>query len=170
MSVLLFIVFIAIVLVVGFLYAPINLYVDTDQNRYEIYQLPVFRFSVVHSADTFLPNLRLFGINIRVRGQQKKASVKTKNTKTKRPFHRPLASWRYLATRVITSFKVNQAVVDIDTDDVIVNAQLIPLFMAVNNKHVHCSSNFNGRVYLHLEMSNQPARLLWIFIQFLIKK
>lgn len=161
-----------LLLITGFLFAPVSLYVDTIQGCYEVSQAPAFRFHIVIKDGAIVPRLQLAGINVPLQSKAKTKSVKRTETKPakKSGFRRSLAAWRFLIERSLRSFDVKQAVVDLDTDDVVLNAQLSPLFFLASRGPLQLSTNFNGRVYFHLEARNRPARLLWIFLLFLIKK
>jgi len=169
MQVLLIILVILLILIFAFLFTPIIFYIDTEQKRYEIFQAPVFRFFVTIENNTIKPKLKLAGITIPLKSGKPKAEKK-KKPKTKSRFKKSTAAWRFLVGKILRSFKIRRAIVDLDTDDVVLNAQLVPVFLAISQGPFHLTSNFAGRVYFHLEMNNKPARILWIFIQFLTKK
>ena len=175
MWVLAAILIVLIILVAGFLFSPVSLYIDTDQSRYEVSQLPVFCFFVSIKNGEFIPSMRLAGFNIPLKSKEKKPKI-TKPKKApaeKKPstrFHKSFATWRFTLHRIINSFTIKRAILDLDTDDVVLNANLVPVFLMLSNRQVTLNSNFSGRAYFHLEAENRPARLLWIFIQFLTKK
>lgn len=165
------ILFVIFLTVLGFLLAPVSIYVDTEQGWYEFSQTPVFRFFAVIKNGTIVPRLQLAGINVPLQSKKKKPVKKIdKKHKKKSTFRKPVSAWRYLIERILRSFDIKQAVIDLDTDNVVLNAQLAPLFFWVSRGPVQLSTNFNGRVYFHLEAHNRPARILWIFLQFLTKK
>lgn len=161
---------ILLILIIGFLFTPITLYIDTNERRYEIFQLPVFQFSILFKNNFPTVKFQLIGISIPLKRKRSEPVTPKKKGKTTRRFHRSLAAWRFMVNGIIKSFKVKRAVIDLDTDDVVLNAQLVPVFQLLSRGPVQLHSNFNGRVYLHLEMYNQPVRILWIFIQLLTKK
>jgi hypothetical protein len=159
-----------LILITGFLFAPVSLYVDTIQGCYEVSQAPAFRFHIVIKDGEIVPRLQLAGINVPLQSKTNPVKRTKKKPEKKSGFRRSLAAWRFLIERSLKSFDVKQAVVDLDTDDVVLNAQLSPLFFLASRGPLQLRTNFNGRVYFHLEARNRPARLLWIFLQFLIKK
>jgi len=171
MTVLAFILAILLILLVGFLVAPVSLYIDTDQGRYEVFQRPAFRFFAIIKNETIIPRLQIAGINVPLQSKRKRRSIKGhKKSKGKTKFRRSASAWRFLIERSLKSFAIKQAVVDLDTDNVVLNAQLVPLFLWASQGPVHLSTNFSGRVYFHLEVRNRPANILWIFLRFLTKK
>jgi hypothetical protein len=172
MTVLAFILAFLLILVVGFLVIPVSLYIDTDQGRYEVFQRPAFRFFAIIKNETIVPQLQIAGINVPLQSKRKGSIKKARKKSTvKKPgFRRSVSAWRFLVERLLKSFAIRQAVVDLDTDNVVLNAQLVPLFLWASHGPVHLSTNFNGRVYFHLEVRNRPANILWIFLRFLTKK
>lgn len=166
------VILIILLILFGFLLTPVSLYVDTDQGRYEIFQTPVFLFCVVIKNDTIIPRMRLVGINVPLQSKSKtKHSKKTdKNPKKKSAFKKSVSAWRFLVWKLLRSFDIEQAIVDLDTDNFVLNAQLVPVCFWASHGPVQVNTNFNGRVYFHLEARNRPARILWILLQFLTKK
>ena len=171
MTVLAFIFATLLILLVAFLVTPVSLYIDTDQGRCEVFQRPAFRFFAMIKNETFVIRLKIAGINVPLQSSRKpslKKERKKSNGKTK--FKRSASAWRFLIERSLKSFDVKQAVFDLDTDNVVLNAHLVPVFFWASQGPVRLSTNFNGRVYFHLEVKNRPAKILWIFLQFLTKK
>jgi hypothetical protein len=162
-----------LILLIGFLFTPVYLYVDTSEERYEAFHSPVFRFSLTIQEHMVLPKLTLLGINIPLPTKekstgvsQKPATKKAKRTGIKKSFD----AWRFLIRESVKSFDIRKVEVDVDTDDVLLNAQLVPVFLWATRGSVKLNTNFNGRVYFHLEVTNLPVKILWIFFRFSIKK
>jgi hypothetical protein len=171
MAALTIILCILLLLLAGFLFTPVSLYVDTDEGSYKVFQTPVFCFLVSGRDGTIVPRLQLAGINIPLQSKGKAKAKKTdKKPKRKSRFKKSISAWRFLIEKTLKSFIVNRAVVDLDTDDVVLNAHLVPVFFWASRGPMHLNINFNDRVYLHLQAYTRPARLLWIFIRFLTKK
>ena len=171
MSILALIVAFLLILVVGFLFIPVSLYIDTDQERYEVFQKPAFRFFAVIKNETIVFQLQIAGINVPLQSKRKSPIKKDRmKSKSKTTFRRSASAWRFLIERSLKSFDVKQIIVDLDTDNVILNAQLVPVLLLASQGPVQLSTNFNGRVYFHLDVKNRPAKILWILLQFLTKK
>lgn len=174
MGVLLVILLVLILLIIGFLITPLVLYIDSDEEQIEVRHLPVIRF--YFNTLTVTPHLRVLGISVPIpTGKKKPAPDKEKaesqkHTTKGRLIKKSWAAWRFLIQRMITSFRIRRCVLLLDTDDVVLNAQLTPLFVFANRGPFTLQTNYNGRVYFHLEMVSRPARLLWILIQFITKK
>lgn len=172
MAALAIILCILLLLLAGFLFTPVSLYVDTDEGSYKVFQAPVFRFLISGRDGTIVPRLQLAGINIPLqsKGKAKPAKKTDKKSKRKSRFNKSISAWRFLVENTLKSLIVNRAVVDLDTDDVVLNAHLVPVFFWASQGPMHLNINFKGRVYLHLQAYTRPARLLWIFLRFLTKK
>ncbi|MBL7843124.1 MAG: hypothetical protein KF846_16790 [Cyclobacteriaceae bacterium] len=161
-------------LLLGFLITPIVLYIDTDEQRYEVRQLPAFKFFV--DASTLKPQLKFLGFPVPITGWKKGKKVKSAvkksapDEKRNRGFRKSFAAWRFLVQRTIRSFTIKRCTLLVDTDDVTLNAKLTPVCMLASRGPFLVQTNFEGRVYFHLETFNRPGRLLWIFLQFLTKK
>lgn len=176
MWVVLIILSVLLLLLIGFLVTPIVLYIDSDEQRYEVRQLPMIRFFV--DVNTLRPCLTILGISIPLPISKKK-KVRLTNEEKIHPqkrekggglFRKSYAAWRFLVRGILNSFKIRHCVFLLDTDDVVLNAKLTPLFLLASRGPVYVQANFEGRVYLHLEVLNRPVSLLWVFIKFLTKK
>jgi hypothetical protein len=165
---------ILLILLLGFLITPLVLYIDTDEQRYEVRQLPAFTFFV--DVSTLKPQLKLLGIPVPLTGwkKEKKEKPETKNPapkeKRKHGFKKSFAAWRFLGQKVLQSFTIKRCTLLVDTDDVTLNAKLTPICLLASQGPFLIRTNFEGRAYFHLEVVNRPASILWIFLQFLTKK
>ncbi len=174
MWVVLTIVGILFLLLLGFLITPIVLYIDTDEQRYEVRQLPAFKFFV--EASTLKPKLSFLGLSVPLTGWKKDKKVKSEvkkpdvNENESRGFKKSFAAWYFLIQSVIRSFTIKRCTLLMDTDDVTWNAKLTPVCLLVSQGPLLVQTNFEGRVYFHLEVLNRPVSILWIFLQFLTKK
>ncbi len=165
---------ILLILLLGFLITPLVLYIDTDEQRYEVRQLPAFTFFI--DASTLKPQLKLLGIPVPLTGwkKEKKEKPETKKPapkeKGKHGFKKSFTAWRFLVQRIIRSFTIKRFTLLVDTDDVTLNAKLTPVCLLASKEPFLIQTNFEGRVYAHLEVLNRPVSILWIFLQFLTKK
>jgi hypothetical protein len=170
---LLIILLVLLLLIIGFLVTPLVFSIDSDEQQIEVRQLPVIRFYV--NTHTMKPHLHVLGFSLPLpAGKTKPKREKEKEQPQKRSktghLKKSWAAWRFLIQHIMNSFQIRRCVLLLDTDDVVLNAQLTPLFVLANRGPFTMQTNYNGRVYFHLEIINRPARLLWIFIQFLTKK
>ncbi|MBC8489315.1 MAG: hypothetical protein H8D45_25105 [Bacteroidetes bacterium] len=67
------------------------------------------------------------------------------------------------------SFKLRRFNLNIDTDDVILNAFLIPVFTFVNRKNIWLNINYNGELSLILLVENRVINILLVMIRTFLK-
>ena len=63
------------------------------------------------------------------------------------------------------SFRIRKLHLDLDTDDFMLNAWLVPVFSMVNSKDIQMRVNFDGNSSLLLDLRIHLGSLLWIFIK-----
>jgi hypothetical protein len=148
------------------LFWPWVLEVDTARNIYQFYQRGTFRFWLTTG---FQPHLRILGISVPLKTSEKERLPKQQATpkKKRRQFHvQPLLD---LWSGVVHSITVNWFYLDVDTDNVVLNAQLVPAFLWLSRGPIHLTTNFEGRVYARLRAELKLYRIGWAFLLFSIK-
>ncbi|MBX2961567.1 MAG: hypothetical protein KF687_03590 [Cyclobacteriaceae bacterium] len=175
MWVLVTVLVVLLLLLISFLITPIVLYIDSEKQRYEVYQFPVLKFFI--DPGTLKPRLNILGLAVPIssgKGEKKppfkKNEIHHKEKKSGGIFSKSVHAWRFLIQGAIKSFSVKRLILLLDTDDVVLNAKLTPVCMLATRGPYTLQTNFEGRVYFHLEILNKPGKLLWIFLQFLTKK
>jgi len=150
---------------VWMLFIPVVVEVDTDHHRYQIRQRGTFRFWI---TPDFKLNLRIFGF---------KVSLNTDNKNHKPPAVKPtrkqsftLRHNTYFIKRIFRSITLRWLRLDVDTDDVVFNAQLIPVCLFLSRGPVHLTTNFDGRVYASLRAEVKVYRIGWAFLLFSLKQ
>ena len=160
-----------LLLLIWIVFTPIVVEINSDSARYEVRQRGILfmRFNP-HKVKW---ELRLLGINIPLRKTEEKKPKTQKlerSEKKKKGFHRSANTWRFLIQRGLMSLRLRKLWIDIDTDDVVLNAQLVPLVYFLSRGPVKLSTNYNGRVSLQLLLEGQLNKLIWVFMRFLTKK
>jgi hypothetical protein len=69
-----------------------------------------------------------------------------------------------MGRKVLRAFRIRRMYLDIDTDDFILNAQLIPVFSALNSEHIRMRANFEGEASLLMDIRTRLGALLWAFM------
>lgn len=159
------IVLIVILFIVGWiLFMPLVIDVDTAHTRFWVYQTGTFLFSF---EKDFQPRLRVMGLSIPIKPnrKQKTEAKSLEIKKNKISIHRV----RMLIRKIFQSICIKQFHVDIDTDNVVLNAQLIPALVGLSRGPVHLSVNFEGRVHARLLADVRVYRLAWAFLEFFTK-
>jgi hypothetical protein len=148
------------------LFWPWVVEVDTARNTYQFYQLGTVRFWLTTG---FQPHLRILGISVPMKSGEKERPIKQHaiSKKKKRPFHfqHLLDLWN----GIIHSITVNWFYLDVDTDDVVLNAQLVPAFLWLSRGPIRLTTNFEGRVYSRFRAELKLYRIGWAFLLFSIK-
>lgn len=79
-------------------------------------------------------------------------------------------SYLPLARKMVCRIDLRKVIVNIDTDDVVLNAQLIPVCVLLSSRNRDFGVNFYGRFYFHLEATVYLYQLLYEFISFKLKQ
>jgi hypothetical protein len=131
-----------IIMVVGWiLVVPIHLVIDTDRSEYMIRQAGVFSVRVNPGRERLL-DMKVAGFRIDPVVPRKKD---TRHREEKKSTKRSFNSWVYLPQRIIKSFTIERFVIDVDTDDYVLNANLFPLFQFASDGVYSLNVNFSGR-------------------------
>jgi hypothetical protein len=64
---------------------------------------------------------------------------------------------------VMHSFRIRRMRLNIDTDDFMLNVQLVPVFSAINSQNIRMQVNFEGNASLLLDLRTRLGALLWAF-------
>jgi hypothetical protein len=147
------------------LFTPLELEVDTELANYQCYQRGTLRFWL---ASDFRPHLRVFGISVPLKGNKKTTELKT--TKPNRKRSVSFRQWQALVARISRSIAITRFHLDLDTDDVVMNAQMVPVFFFLSRGPVQLNTNFEGRVYASVRAELKLYRIAWAFLLFFTKK
>lgn len=164
MGILLTILLILIFLMVWLIFVPVVVEVDTDHHRYQIRQRGTMRFWI---TTDFHFNLRIFGIKVPL-----KSKDKTHQPPTAKPIRNrsSLQNKVALIKGIFRSITLKWLRLDVDTDDVVFNAQLIPVCLFLSRGPVHLTTNFDGRVYASLRAEIHLYRIGWALLLFSLKQ
>lgn len=153
-------------LILWILLVPVIIKLDTSRNQYRLMLPGIVSASVVPTADFFLIRCHVLFIPFTIdplrmkdRSKTKQEKVKKKKKKRKRPFGRKLLKKVRNVSRAI---RLRRLELDIDTDDFLLNAWLVPAFTAVNSyRNIQMRVNFEGNLFLHLDLRTRIAAMLW---------
>jgi len=148
------------------LIGPVTLYLDTDTSRYHLVLPGIFKAVVVPSTDIFYIRIWIFFIPFRIHPFQGK--IRKRKEKSKKPGKKwrlkKLAGGKQMVSDVIRSMRIRKLSLDIDTDDFLLNAWLVPLFSSMNSENIQMKVNFEGTSSLILDLRARIGTLLWIVI------
>jgi len=69
-----------------------------------------------------------------------------------------------MISSVIRSMRIRKLSLEIDTDDFLLNAWLVPFFSSMNSENIQMRVNFEGTSSLILDLRARIGTLLWIVI------
>lgn len=161
-------------LLLWIIFTPVRVTVDTEARQYAIMQTGTLQMNL-HPETGFKPEMKILGFNVPMEKKTKpvkkeKEQHQPATEKKKKKKKRSFASWMFLVRRGLKSIRLKKLILDIDTDDVVLNAQLFPVLLLSSRYPLNLSINFDGRLYMHLEMEARLNKFLWIFFLFLLKK
>ena len=67
--------------------------------------------------------------------------------------------------KTIRSFRLKALYLSIDTDDVVTNAYLIPVFAGLNRRNINLNVNYTGNFDMIINIENNIFRILVVTIQ-----
>lgn len=156
-----------LLLIFGVLFVPVTGCIDTISNQYYI-KIPGLAKANLEGDKSEIVRIRLVVLFFqfylyplrKMKSKQKKANKDEGELKLKKqmPFKKMF--------RIIRTFKITRFLLDIDTDDYILNAKLYPLFVLLKYNGVNCNVNFQGRNQLVLCVRNRPIHIIKSFINF----
>ena len=162
-------IFISVILLtlLWILFGPVIIFINTDRNLYHVSLPGIFRASLVPSDELFYLRFWIFFLPYTFhpfrsrRKGKKKGSARVPRKRSRRKIRGGIKT----AADAVRSFRIRRLRMDIDTDDFMLNAWLIPAFSMVNNENLQLRVNFEGNLSLQLDMRTRIGTLLWIFIK-----
>lgn len=155
-------------LVITVLFAPIRLYINTRSNIYFVSWGDVVKAAAQPIENDIDLSVSAFGLSKHVtllkllssptKDTPKKARKKKKRTSSK--------LLKRLIGPIIRSFKIKQLYANLDFHSVYWNSWLYPWGYIFYKENIHCTTNFEGKEELVLEIVNRP---FWL-VQEIIKK
>ena len=151
-------------------FVPLNIIVNTAQNRYHISQTGTVTLSW-HPNEQSGFKIKVFGFYVNQQPKQRQRKASAKIQKSKRPQSRKsLDAWAFLFKGILTSFKLRRLEGTIDFDDVFLNALLYPVFFLSNGGATRISTNFHGEYMLDIFAQGRIYSMLWTTIRFYFTK
>lgn len=155
-------------LILYFLFVPIDLFIDTGSNKYYLQLKGLAKVYLEgHNEEVIRIKLmtlfmKFYFYPLRKRGITKKKSQKKEITRKKKSKGMELKK----GIKVLRSFKVKRVLVELDTGNCITNAKLYPAFAFLNHHVGAFSINFEGRNRLAIHLQNRPIKIIKSFINY----
>lgn len=150
------------------LLGPVILRMNTERGRYQLMLPGVVQASVVVLEGQLIIRAWIFFIPFRINPFRIKGKKKKKKDKVlkKRKKSRKLTGNIPMIKSATKAFRVRKLHMNIDTADFMMNAWLVPAFSAVNNgRNVQMQVNFEGNMFLDLDLRTRIGSLVWILIK-----
>ena len=156
-----------VALLLWLLLGPVIIFLNTDTNHYHIWLPGIFKVVMVPSPELFYLRGWIFFV------PYKYDPFKAKKSKKKKKPAKPVKKRR---TKNITgniqtimdavrSFRIRKLFLDLDTDDFMLNAWLVPVFSHINTENIRMRVNFEGSSSLLLDLRLRLGNILWILIR-----
>lgn len=98
--------------------------------------------------------------------KEKEVAVKKKAEKKINYFNQHLLPF---IRRIIRSIQVKKFWIDMDTDDVVLNAQLVPVCFFMSHGPIQFNINNSGRMAAEISAQIRINRIVWAIILFITK-
>ncbi len=154
-------------LLIWILFGPVILFLDTETNRYHLFLPGIFKAAVVPAEGLFRIRVWIFFIPFAFNPfaiGRRKNRIKDERPEGRKGLKRRSNNIQVLM-EAIRSFRIRKLHLDLDTDDFILNAWLVPVFSVVNTGNIRLGVNFEGNVSMVLDLRTRLGSLLWIFIR-----
>ena len=154
-------------LLVWALLGPVIIYLKTEANRYQLVLPGIFKAVLVPTEELFHIRGWIFFIPYRFDPfSERKGKNKKKVEQPKKKKGLKLRSKNIqMIIESVRSFRIRKLHLDLDSDDFILNAWLLPAFSFINTENIQMRVNFEGTSSLMLDLRTQMGSLLWIVIR-----
>lgn len=147
---------------------PVFIFLDTQGHRYHLNLPGIIKVAAVPGRDFFVIRGRVFLIPFRFdpfkENKRKRKRKPKKSSETPQRKRSPnLRQGMKLGRDVMRSFRIRRLWLNIDTDDFMLNTQLVPVFSAINSQQIRMQVNFEGDASLLLDLRTRLGALLWAF-------
>lgn len=151
----------------GLLFIPIELYVDTITNQYYLRLRGLVKASIESDEEELLRiRISVFFRNFNFYPLQNLGTTKKHKEEVRKIKKRRKKNSRKKIIRLLKSFRVKKIYVNLDTGDCLMNARLYPVFAFLNYHQGKFKINFEGRNQMVLYVQNRPIRIIKSFINF----
>jgi hypothetical protein len=157
-----------VLLLLWILLGPVMLCINTERKLYQLMLPGVIQARAIYSEGTlhikgwifFIP-FRFHPFRIKAKKKERKAKSPGKNKRSVKK----IGDLRSLK-EAFGAFRIKKLHVDMDTDDFMLNAWLVPAFATVNNgRNIEMQVNFEGTLFLDLDLRTRLGSLAWFFIK-----
>lgn len=159
-----------------FLFASLKLYIDTSEKQYYVQFKGLVSAHLIPTKDFFLIKLKVpfytFSIDpLKMNKPSKKALKQPENKSVikKKKGKSWSATFTFLRS-IMATFKIKHFILDLDTGNYPLNAQLVPVFTLMSRRTTSLKTNFMGKSYFSIVVENRLIRMMKPTFKYLISK
>lgn len=156
-----------VILLLWILFGPVIIFMDTDRNRYLLTLPGVFSAKLVSNQDQFYFRVWVFFIPVKIdpfNMKRKKSHGDNEKPEKKKKSKKRSGNIK-LITGAIRAIRIRKLKLNIDTDDFVLNAWLVPVFSRVNSENILMQVNFEGNNFLHMNLRTRISSLLLLLFR-----
>jgi len=152
-------------LIVGLLFSPIQLKIDTRRQSYFLGWWGVGKARLLPVTDDLVIQLRIFfwKKHFHLLKAHPKKKEKEKEKKSKKSQKINFSKYKRKGLRLLKSFEVKAFRLNLDTDDYVQNSYLYPVFYFLSNDQRQLTINYTGESELLLVVENRLYKILIAF-------
>ncbi len=167
MKFLIVLVILIILLLAWVMFTPFILRIDSESSKMSVQIRGLGTVSVHWSAFEPILTIHIWGIKksfYPYRWTKKSAAKEKKKEKTSKTIVSKRFTFHRLR-RMFRTFEVQEFHLDLDTEDVILNAYLFPVFYFLNRGQYKVHINYNQRFLFRVKVQNQMYKLLYVWLR-----
>ena len=148
------------------LFAPLILKVDTESEDYSVRIPGIIKASVIQDDSEVYMKIRILFVPFRIR-PSRFAPTQTKKKPKRKRISTGNLKYRIIAFKdIIRSFRLRNLQINMDTEDFLLNANLVPVLMLAKTDRINLNVNFMDANSLIMDLRNRLANLLWTGIKY----
>ncbi len=161
-----------VILISGYiLFCPLAVKIDTTNNIYFIKLPGIFCLRLIIGDKIFYLKYSIFFFSFKI-SPAKPSKGKKSDQKRISAISKLKGLWKsnprhiILLKKLIVTFRIKKLTCNIDTGDYPLNAQLIPVCLAMNSKKVNVVINFNNHNNIYLQSRSQLIMILYTLLKY----
>ncbi len=148
------------------LFTPVIILINSESKAYQVRQKGTLAIDLV-PEEGFKFRFKVMGMSVNTDDQKKRKKKKARK-KRKWKIKQPMK----LLRKCMKALTIKVLNVELDTDDVVLNAKLVPLayFLSNESQNRHIHINFEGRLFIYLLAELRLHLILLAFVKHLLKR
>ena len=158
-----------VALFVWILLVPVIIHINTEGNRYYLVLPAVLRAEIVPADGLFRIRGWILFIPYSFNPFTMNFGSKKEKKKKKKSRRMGLQQGKNMFRDLLGSFRIRKLDLNLDTDDFVTNAYLVPAFSAINRENINMQVNYEGELDLLLDVRTRIGKILWTFFKYNFK-